>query len=117
MTLDFDNEESPWAKLGSMWKKMDSKEKEEIINDMVWNSICNLSLHATLKVADVDIQKIIDYLDLRSTKPKLKDFTKDAFTFIAVELQQLVAPDSDFEKFHLRSIGGYFDLDYMMPVN
>ena len=115
MTLD--NDESHWIKLGSSWKKMDSREKEMTVKDMVWCSICNLDLHATLKVADLDIHKIITYLDQRSTKPKLKDFSKDAFTFIAIELQQLVAPDSDFEKFHLRSIGCYFDLDYMMPVN
>jgi hypothetical protein len=115
MTLD--NDESQWIKLGSTWKKMDSKEREMTVKDMVWSSICNLDLHATLKVSDLDIQKIIAYLDQRSTKPKLKGFSKDAFTFIAVELQQLVAPDSDFEKFHLRSVGGYFDLDYMIPVN
>ena len=115
MNLDFENDVNLWVKIGSMWKKMDTKEKAATVKEMVWFSICNLSLHATLKTTDLDTQRIIDYLDKRSTKT-LKTFSKDAFIFIARELHQLVAPESDFEKFHLRSIGHYFDLDYLMPA-
>lgn len=115
MNLDFENDVNLWVKLGSMWKKMNSKEKADAVKEMLWFSICNLSLHATIKPSDLDTQKIIAYLDKRSTKT-LKTFSKDAFIFIAHELQQMVAPNSDFERFHLRSIGHYFDLDYMDPI-